>query len=114
MLGLRRKLRWRQTEKATGLGEDIGKLKETATFPNQIEQISVLAGRSIRPFACRALPRIGPAQPNEHRPAGGIARIPDDPVSADPSPVGKIMPADNFCTLREAATEIRSLHEGLL
>ena len=114
MLGLRRKLRWRQTEKATGLGEDIGKLNKTATFPDDIEQISVLTGRSISPFACCALPRIGPAQPNEHRPAGGVARVSDDPVSANPSPIGKIMLADNFCTLREAATEIRSLHEGLL
>ena len=113
MLGFRRKLRWRQTEKATGLCEDISKLKETATFPDDIEQISVLAGRRIGPFACCALPRIGPAQPNEHRPAGRVARVSDDPVSANPSPIRKIMSADNFRALREAAIKIRSLHEGL-
>ena len=44
--GLRRAME--DDPKVVLLGEDIGKVKETATFPDRIEQISMLARRYIR------------------------------------------------------------------
>jgi hypothetical protein len=54
------KLRRRQAEIAAGLGENIAKLNETAAFPDDVEQIAVLARRRIGPFAGGPLPAPDP------------------------------------------------------
>ena len=104
-----RKLEPRHAEKATGFGEDVAELDQTAAFPDNVEQIPVLAGCRVSPLAGGALPRCRPAQLNEHRPAGGIASVSDNPVSADTPTIGEIVAADKFDLFGKPAGEIRCL-----
>ena len=53
-------LRPRQAEKATSLGEDVAELEEPTAFPDDVEQIAVLASRRIGPLASGTLPRTRP------------------------------------------------------
>ena len=109
MAVFRWKLRRRQAEIAASLGENIAKFNETAAFPDDVEQIAVLARRRVGPFAGGALARPGSAQPNKHRPAAGVASVSDDPVMADAPPIGEIVAADEFGLLRKPARKIRCL-----
>src|SRR5215510_14706702 len=109
MPGCRRRLTRRKAEIALGFGEDLAKFNEPAAFPDHVEEIAVLPGRCIGPFAGCALPRLGAAQPNKHRPAGGVASISDDPIVADAPPVGEIVTADALGLLCKPASEIGGL-----
>ena len=100
--------RWK-AEITACFGEDIAKLKETTAFPDNVEQIAVLPGCRIGPFAGGALACTGSAQPNKHRPARGVASVSDDPVSADAPTIGEIVAADKFDLFGKPAGEIRCL-----
>ena len=47
-------------------GENVAKSNETAALADHVEQIAMLAGRCIGPFAGGALACPGSAQPNKH------------------------------------------------
>jgi hypothetical protein len=46
------------------------------------------------------------AQPNEHGPAARVVNVADDPIAANASAIGKIVPADEFGPLGQPAGEI--------
>src|SRR5262245_38668595 len=103
------KLTRREAEIAVSFGEDLAKLNEPAAFPDHVEEIAMLPGRRIGPFAGCAFPRPGSAQPNKHRSAGSVASVSNDPIVADAPPVGKIVTADVLGLFCEPASKIRCL-----
>jgi hypothetical protein len=72
----------RQAEKAPGLLGDVGlKSIRPRAFADDVEQIAMLAGGGVGPFARRALAGES-VQPHEHRAARRVADIADLPVIA--------------------------------
>ena len=102
-----RRMRPRQTEKASGFANDIVEIDEAATFADDVEEIAVFAGRCVRPLARGALAGRS-VQTNEHRSSWCVANVADNPVAALAPPIRKILPAHGFGVLCETACEIRS------
>ena len=66
----------------------------------------MFARRGIGPFAGSALAGFGALQPDEHRPAGRVARVADQPVAALAASGGKVMAADRFGLTAETLREV--------
>ena len=82
-VGLGRKLG--QAEKAACLVECVAKAVEPTIEGDQgdqVEQIAVLAGGGVGPFAGGAFAGAAPAQPDEEAAAGRVPDIADDPLAA--------------------------------
>src|SRR6267142_4688414 len=106
---LRFKIEAGQTEKATGLINNVMEVDEARGFSDDVEQIAMLAGRGISPLTCGPLARARPTQANEHRSSRRVANVTDSPVAADTSSIREIVAAYGFSLLGKAAREMRSL-----
>ena len=88
LTGLR--CRWHR-EKGPRLVGDILEVDEAAAFSDDVEEIAMLAGGRVGPFAGGTFRRV--LEPDIHRAAGCVARIAHEPVVALAATAGKIMPA---------------------
>ena len=70
---------WQAQKGACFLG-NIGKFGEAPRQPDQVEQITVLAGRGILPLPCRAFGRV--IEPDEKGAPRCVVRIANQPVIA--------------------------------
>ncbi len=98
-----------QAEKAPGFIGDVGEIGEAAAFADDIEQIAMLAGRRVGPFAGRTLARLRPAQPDEEGAPWCVADIADQPVAAFSPAVGEVVAAHRLGITREAVRQIGGL-----
>ena len=98
--------RFWQGEKGAGLVDGFGQVGEVAVEADQIEQIAVLAGRGIGPFAGGARTIIGAVQPDIKTAARRVLDIADDPVAARTTSVGEIVAAHGLGIARETARQI--------
>src|SRR5260221_8957827 len=96
-----------QTQEAPRLFSDILEIYQTATFADNIEQIAVLTGCRVGPFTGRAAARAFRFQADEHRSAGRVPDVADQPVIADATPVGEIVTTHRLGLARETMCQLR-------
>ena len=83
-------------EEASRLIDHITKVREAATFADDVEKVAMVAGGRVGPFAGGALSRFRALQPYEKRTAGRVANVADEPVSAFSASIGEIAAAHRF------------------
>ncbi len=104
-----RRVRSWQAEKAACFIGDVGEIGEAAAFADNVEQIAVLAGRRVRPFASGALAGLWSSEPDEEGAPRHIADIPDQPVAAFSPAVGEVVAAHRLGIARETVRQIGGL-----
>ena len=97
----------RQAEKCPRLHCDIAKIDEAECFPDHIEQVAMLTGGCILPFARRAFGRI--LESDEHRPAGRVAGITNLPIVPLAMTGREIMAANRLGLSAKAMRKIGSI-----
>ena len=98
--------RTRQGEKGTRLVDGLAEAVQIAVAGDQIEQIAMLAGGGIGPFAGGAGTVIGTLQPDIEAAARRVLDIADDPVAARAASFGEVVTAHGLGIAREAARQI--------
>ncbi len=101
-----RRVRSWQAEKAPCFIDDVGEFGEAAAFADDVEQIAMLAGRRVRPFAGSTLARFGSSQPDEEGAPWRVADIANQPVAALPPAVGEVVAAHRLGIARETVRQI--------
>ena len=104
-----RRVRSWQAEKAPCFIDDVGEIGEAAAFADDVEQIAMLAGRRVRPFASGALAGLRPVQPYEKGAPWCVADIANQPVAAFPPAVGEVVTAHRLGIARETVRQIGGL-----
>src|SRR5260370_37979434 len=84
------RLRSRHGEKAPGFVCDVVEVDKATAFADDVEEITVVAGRRIGPFACRALAGFRSFQSEEQAAARRVRDIADQPVAGLPARLGEI------------------------
>jgi hypothetical protein len=100
------RLKPRQAQEAARLAEHVVQAVEPAHPRDQVEQVAMLAGGGVGPFAGRALAAVGAAQPDIETAAGRVVGVADQPVAAFALAAGEIVAAHRLCLAREAAREL--------
>ncbi len=98
-----------QAEKAPCFIDDVGEFGEAAAFTDDVEQIAMLAGRRVRPFAGSTLARFGSSQPDEEGAPWRVADIANQPVAAFSSAVGEVVTTHRLGIARETVRQIGGL-----
>ncbi len=98
-----------QAEKAPCFIGDVGEFGQAAAFADDVEQIAMLAGRRVRPFAGSTLARFGSSQPDEQGAPWRVADIANQPVAAFSSAVGEVVTAHRLGIARETVRQIGGL-----
>ncbi len=98
-----------QTEEAPRLVGNIAKVDETAALADDVEEIAIFSRGAIGPAPGGAGTGFRSVEPDEHRPAGGIANVAHRPVAALAPPVGKVMTAYRLGMAGEAARQFGSV-----
>ena len=98
-----------QAEKAPCFIGDVGEFGQAAAFADDVEQIAMLAGRRVRPFAGSTLARFGSSQPDEQGAPWRVADIAHQPVAAFSLAVGEIMATHRLGIARETVRQIGGL-----
>src|SRR5882724_8354527 len=96
----------RQTQEASCLLSDIVEIDQTATFLDNVEEVAVLAGCRVGPFARRAAADVPAFQADEHRSARGVPDVADLPVIADATAVGEVVTAHRLGLACEAMYQL--------
>ncbi len=104
-----RRVRSWQAEKAPCFIDDVGEFGEAAAFADDVEQIAMLAGRRVRPFAGSTLARFGSSQPDEQGAPWRVADIAHQPVAAFSPAFGEVVAAHCLGIAREAVRQIGGL-----
>jgi hypothetical protein len=104
-----RRVRSWQAEKAPCFIGDVGEIGEAAAFADDVEQIAMLAGRCVRPFAGSTLARFGSSQPDEEGAPWCVADIADQPVAALPPAIGEIVATHRLGVARKTVRQIGGL-----
>ncbi|KPH87196.1 hypothetical protein GLUCOINTEAF2_0204168 [Komagataeibacter intermedius AF2] len=99
----------RQAEKPPGLVGNIAKIEQPEAFADDVEQITVLPRRAIRPFARAATPVRSTMQADIERPSRRVVDVADQPVIAVPSSGREVMPADRLGVFGQPAGQIASI-----
>jgi hypothetical protein len=95
------------TKEAPGFGKGLLEARQLAGATNEIEQIAMLAGCSITPFA-RATAGEMHIEALSRR-VGDITHV---PIAAAAMPVRKVMPTDGFGVVRQASGELGGTFAG--
>ena len=103
----RLRFRTRQFQKSPRLLRDLAEVPEPKTLSDDVEQIAVLGGRGVCPFAGRSLRRV--VEPHEHRTARTIVDIAHQPVPPFALAVGEIVAAHRLGLTRETACQFGSI-----
>ena len=98
-----------QAEKAPCFIGDVGEIGEAAAFADDVEQIAMLAGRRVRPFASGTLAGLRSSQPDEEGAPWRVADIANQPVAALPPAVGEVVAAHRLGIARETVRQIGGL-----
>lgn len=93
-------------QKPLGLDERIDVTVSIDGARDDVEQIAVLAGRPIRPFAARALAAGWTIETQIEAAASRVASVADGPVAADLSTVRQIMATNLLRALGEASDDV--------
>ncbi len=96
----------RQAEEAARLVEHVAEGVEPAIEGDQVEEIAMLAGGGVGPFAGGAGTGLRSRETDIEAAAGGVPNIAHQPVAAVAAAVGKIVAADAFGIAREAPRQI--------
>ena len=104
-----RRVRSRQAEKAPCFIGNVGEIGEAAAFADDVEQIAMLAGRRVRPFASGALAGLRSSEPDEEGATWRIADIADQPVAALSPAIGEVVTAHRLGIAREKVRQIGGL-----
>ena len=92
-------------EKAPGFVGDVVEVDKAAALADDVEEIAMFAGGGVGPFAGRALAGFRSFQPDEHRAAGRVADVADQPVAAFAAAVGEIVAAHRLGIARETVRQ---------
>ena len=95
------RFRSRQAEKVPRLVGGVAEIGKAAAFADDIEEVAVIAGRRVGPFAGRTLSGFRPFQPDEQGAAGCIPHVADQPVASLAATVGEIMAAHRLGIARK-------------
>jgi hypothetical protein len=87
----------------------IAQTLQPAVQGDEIEEITVLAGSSVSPFAGGALPAVGPREANEQAATRRVRDIADDPVATPAMALREVMAAHRLGITRETAGQIGGL-----
>ena len=98
-----------QTEKAPCFIRDVGEIGEAAAFADDVEQIAMLAGRRVSPFAGRTLASLRPVQPDEEGAPRRVTDVANQPVAAFSPAVGEVVAAHRLGIARETVRQIGGL-----
>ena len=88
-----------------GLIGDVAEIGKAAALADDIEEVAVIAGRRVGPFAGRTLAGFRSFQPDEQGAAGRIPHVADQPVAALAATVGEIMTAHRLGIARETVRQ---------
>ena len=88
-----------------GLIGDVAEFDQAAALADDIEEVAVIAGRRVGPFAGRALAGFRSFQPDEQGAAGRIPHVADQPVAALAAAVGEIVTAHRLGIARETVRQ---------
>ena len=95
------RLRSGQAEKVPGLVGDVAEIGKAAALADDIEEVAVIAGRRVGPFAGRTPAGFRSFQPDEQGAPRCIPHVADHPVATLATAVGEIMAAHRFGIARE-------------
>ena len=99
-------LRSREAEKVPSLIGDVVEIGKAAALADDIEEVAMIAGRRVGPFAGRTPAGFRSFQPDEQRAAGRIPHVADQPVTALAATVGEIMTAHRLGIARETVRQV--------
>jgi hypothetical protein len=101
-----------QAEKPARFIQGIPQRAQAFVGSDQIEQIAMIAGRGIGPFAGCALAVVGGAQADIEAAAGIVVDVADQPIASFAPAIGEIVTAHRLGLSRETACQLRgwSLH----
>ena len=88
---------------------DVVEIDKAAALADDVEQIAMLAGRRVGPFARRTLAGFASFQPDEHGAARRVPHVADQPVTALAATVGEIMTAHRLGIARETVRQFGSI-----
>ncbi len=86
---------------------DIAEFEKATALTDDVEQVAVLAGGGIGPFAGWTLGQL--FQPDEHGTAWRIAGVADQPIAAFAPAIGEIVAAYRFGLARETVRQFGSV-----
>ncbi len=98
-----------QTQKAPCFVGDVGEIGDAAAFTDDVEQIAMLPGRRVGPFASGTLPGVRPSQPHEKGAPWRVADIANQPVAAFSSAVGEVVTTHRLGIACETVRQIGGL-----
>ena len=98
-----------KAEKAPCFIGDVGEFGEAAAFADDVEQIAMLAGRRVRPFASGALAASGPRAADEEGAPRRVVDVANQPVATLPPAVGEVVAAHRLGIARETVRQIGGL-----
>src|SRR5690606_20696346 len=102
---------WERKEAARFLG-DVLEVGQAERLADDVEKIAMLSGRGIGPFARSALAGFQPGQAHEHRTAGAVLNVADDPVSSGAAAGRQVVAADRLGIATETACQFGSIMTG--
>jgi hypothetical protein len=102
-----------QTEERPGLVEHVAQTLQLAIQSDEIEQIAMLAGGGVSPFAGGAFPAVRSSEANEQAAAGRVPDVADDPVATPAAAIGEVMAAHGLGITREAARQVGGLRRHI-
>ena len=94
-----------QAKEAAGFVGDVVEIAKTATFTNNIEQITVFTCAGVGPFAGGAFTGFGSFEPDEHGTARGVSYVAHEPIAAFAATVGEIVAAHRLGIARETVRQ---------
>ena len=86
---------------------------QLAIQSDEVEQIAMLAGGGISPFAGGAFPAVRSNEADEQAAAGRVPDVADQPVATPAAAVGEIMAAHGLGITREAARQVGGLRRHI-
>ena len=95
-----------QAEERPRFIERVAQAIKPAVEGDEVEQIAMLAGGGVGPFAGGALAAVGTAQTHEETAAGRVGDIADQPVAALAMAVGEVVAAHRLGIARETMGQI--------
>ena len=104
-----------QGEEAARLVQGVAQARQALVCGDQVEQVAMLAGGGVGPFACCPPPGLGASQAHIEAAAWRVLDIADEPVAALAAAVRQIAAADRLGIAREAARQVGCgvVHHGL-
>ena len=96
----------RQAEKGSRLVESITQPVQATIHGDEVEEITMLTGGGVGPFAGGALAAVGSTQADEQAATRRVGNVADQPVAAFAMPVGEIVAANRLGIARETVGQV--------